>query len=367
MTTSFRTVLAYNALFLLTGIAQHLIAYELDDRGLGKRMYNNVLASAQPLGAVIVGSIWSCHGFNEALRHKSKSLFRKYWRLIPLDLLGGVCTQISIALIGSGIFTVVYSVVVGYIAILGRMCYPNKKISYSRWFFLVTICISVMFSAMGEILAKSDQSLRYRILGVGAAFGAVIFYGTLYLQLNVELEKKDSPSPVVLCIFISACECIVNLIYFLSAVYVNWNDWILEPVSEGGGSTFYIVILLVVVTLVDGFHQIGFFECCSFGKIAAVTSGVNKSAQAVGLFVFSDIMFCGRDDTQCMNTYKIIGTIGVSLSVLAYALDDRLFPSCADKSSTSYEPLKTSLSNDNDDNDDVTTRRLSEVEVVIKN
>ena len=36
---------ACNALFLLTGIAQHLIAYELDDRGLGKRMYNNVLAA----------------------------------------------------------------------------------------------------------------------------------------------------------------------------------------------------------------------------------------------------------------------------------------------------------------------------------
>ena len=253
-------MLAYNALFLLTGIAQHLIAYELDDRGLGKRMYNNVLASAQPLGAVIVGCVWSWHGFNEALRHKSKSLFRKYWHLIPLDLLGGVCTQISIALIGSGIFTVVYSVVVGYIAILGRMCYPNKKISYTRWFFLVIICISVMLSAMGEILAKSDQSLTYRILGVVAAFGAVIFYGTLYLQLNVELEKKDAPSPVALCIFISACECIVNLIYFLSAVYVNWNDWILEPVSEGGRSTSYMVILLVVVTLVDGLHQIGFFE-----------------------------------------------------------------------------------------------------------
>ena len=87
--------------------------------------------------------------------------------------------------------------------------------------------------------------------------------------------------------------------------------------------------------------------------------------------MFSNIIFCGRDDTQCMNTYKTIGTIGVSLSVLAYALDDRLFPSCSDKSSTSYEPLKTSLSNDDDDNDskgDVTTRRrLSEVEVVIKN
>ena len=77
---------------------------------------------------------------------------------------------------------------------------------------------------MGEILAKSDQSLTYRILGVVAAFGAVIFYATLYLQLNVKLEKKDAPSPVALCIFISACECVANLIYFLSAVYVNWND-----------------------------------------------------------------------------------------------------------------------------------------------
>ena len=129
MTTSFRRVLAYNALFLLTGIAQHLIAYELDDRGLGKRMYNNVLASAQPLGAVIVGCVWSWHGFNEALRHKSKSLFRKYWHLIPLDL-WVVCTQISIALIGSGIFTV-YSVVVGYIAILDACATQTRKYRHS--------------------------------------------------------------------------------------------------------------------------------------------------------------------------------------------------------------------------------------------
>ena len=373
-TSSFRRILLFNLLFLITGIAQHLIAYELDDRGLGKKVYNNVIASAQPLGAVVIGCVWSWREFNRALRHRSKEWFRKYWYLVPLDLLGGVCTQISIALIGSGIFTVVYSIVVGYIAILGRLCYPSKRISYSRWFSLGTICVSVMLSAMGEILANTHQSSMNRVLGVVAALGAVIFYGTLYVQLNVVLEKKDSPSPVELCVLISACESVVNLIYFLSVVYVHWNDWIAEPVLEGGSSISYVVTLLVVITIIDGFHQIGFFECCSFSKIAALTSGVNKSAQAVGLFVFSDLIFCGRSDdsrTQCMNTYKIIGTIGVSLSVLAYAFDSQLFSSCADKSDSYYERLNNPSSNLETDSPPVEggvpMRHVSEVEVVVSN
>ena len=65
-----------------------------------------------------------------------------------------------------------------------------------------------------------------------------------------------------------------------------------------------------------------------------------------------------RDDTQCMNTYKIIGTIGVSLSVLHMHLMSVSFHRVAIRVRL-YEPLKTSLSNDNDNDSkgDVTTRR----------
>jgi len=408
MQLNFRVILFFNAVFLITGILQHLVAYELDDNGFGKKIYNNVLASCQPLGyvtrimispllqqllllthsnvvhnrAVIVSGIVCKSSFMEAISNRRKWL-RKYSYLIPLDLLGGVCTQISIALIGSGIFTVVYSVVVGFIAILGRIQYPSKKISYTRWFFLATICLSVSLSAIGEIL-ENTQHLSSIILGVSAALGAVVFYGALYLELNVVLEKDDAPNPVSLCVWISALECVPNLFYFLFVTCVYWNDWIIEPVLEGKGSTSYIIILLVIIIITDGFHQIGFFQCCSFGKIAAITSGVNKSAQAVGLFVFSDLIFCGEsgdDKKQCMNTYKIIGTVGVSISVLAYALDGYLFYPClakdTSKPAVSYERLdskterlgssattRTCVTDASDDDTVVTTRRkTSEIEV----
>ena len=43
----------YSFLFLWTGIVQHLLAYDLDDAGFGKKSYNNLLAASQPFGAFV--------------------------------------------------------------------------------------------------------------------------------------------------------------------------------------------------------------------------------------------------------------------------------------------------------------------------
>eukprot|EP00939_MAST-03C_sp_MAST-3C-sp1_P003671 g3671.t1 len=89
-------------------------------------------------------------------------------------------------------------------------------------------------------------------------------------------------------------------------------------------SATYIVLVYLSLVVVDGLHQIGFFHCLSFGKVAAVTSGVNKAAQAVGLFIFSDMLFCGDDEDQCLNVWKLVGTVGVCICVLTYTGDKHI-------------------------------------------
>ena len=88
---------------------------------------------------------------------------------------------------------------------------------------------------------------------------------------------------------------------------------------------FFLFDLLFVFCFSDT-HS--FYFCTSFGKVAATSSGVNKALQAAVLFVTSHYIFCDATSSiykeQCMNTEKIIGTVGVVGGVLLYALDTRI-------------------------------------------
>lgn len=185
--------------------------------------------------------------------------------------------------------------------------------------------MSVAVSAFGEIGAKGGTgSVVSRVVGIAFALGAVLSYGLVYVLVNVEYGKDNAICPSAICFLLSLLECGVNFVYMCFVVIPNWHQWVVSPMRDNDRSATYIVLVYLSLVVVDGLHQIGFFHCLSFGKVAAVTSGVNKAAQAVGLFIFSDMLFCGDDEDQCLNVWKLVGTVGVCICVLTYTGDKHI-------------------------------------------
>ena len=321
--------LLQNLNFLCSGIVQNLLAFELDTVGLGAKSANNLLATAQPLGSVILCLCFT--GNFQRLRTLGlKQIFTKYWLIALCDTVGGICTQASIALIGSGIFTVIFSSIVVYIATLNRIKF-HRDVSKLRWGALLIITSFVIVSAGGAI--KGGSNFLDTLLGICFALGATFGYGTVYVLLNDLFEKDkelalrtNAPriSQTFLLLCVALIETFANLLYFVCVVIPMWTPWVAEPMKEKNTSLGYGFLLFILLVVVDGSHMIGFYFCTSFGKVAATSSGVNKALQAAILFVCSHYIFCSSHQRQCMNTGKTIGTIGVVCGVLLYALDTKV-------------------------------------------
>ena len=325
--------------FLLSGVAQNLLAFQLDIAGLGAVSANNLLAAVQPLGACLV--CLSLGGNARAFcRRGVGPWLRGHWKLAAFDLGGGVCTQASIALIGSGMFTVIYSCIVVYIAFVNR-CWYKRDVSRLRWVALVLLCGFVLLAALGQLRGGND--VGNTMLGIGCALGAVVSYGNEYLMLgdifqrNREAHTADPHgvpilSKTLMLLSVASIEVCVCTCYLLAVVVPRWDAWVAAPMAAQGTSVAYGAGMLALTSVVDGTHQIGFYFCTSFGKVAAVSSGVNKALQAAVLFVASALLFCDEADprlkTQCLNVNKILGTVGVCCGVLLYAFDKPIARAC---------------------------------------
>eukprot|EP00941_MAST-03F_sp_MAST-3F-sp1_P005990 g5990.t1 len=370
-------ILMGNFNFLWTGIAQNLLSFDIDRKGIGKYGENNLLAAAQPLGAVLL-TVLVGDNLQKLARIGFFQVVKRYWHFAVLDLIGVIFSQLSIALIGSGIFTVIYSSIVVYIACLSKYQF-NSNISSVRWTALIIIVCSVILSSFGQIEGKPSTGneeirsdyLAKTFMGILFAFASTISYGSLYVLLSEEFKCREyrysvlgnrrkasdelpgdsssinveyKLSQTCLLLAVSGIETFICCVYFVFVVLPHWTIWVSEPVRvyEKGGEfdeiehidnvvdgddniVLWIILQFVLVTFISGFHLVAFYYCTSFGKAAAVSSGVNKALQAAILFVVSHLLYCSPTyPEQCMNGAKMLGTIGVCVGVLLYAFDTQI-------------------------------------------
>jgi len=381
-TTGWSSVfLRQNLNFLFFGVAQNLFAYQLDKDGIGSVSENGILASVQPLGAVLLCLVIG-DGVVSQLRDLGfRQWWSRHWMFAICDLGGGIFSQLSMALIGSGMFTVIYSSIVVYIAALNRLKF-HRDVSTLRWIALGLIVLFVAVSALGQLSGATASgggggggSFLSTLLGIASALGASVSYGTEYVLLSDYFERdaaagvaaeaaaggatraaaeaaagavagaaaagagvrptrRKPVSRMFLLFSVSLMETFACLLYFVCVVIPRWEPWVAAPMRARNTTALYGVSAVASIALIDGTHQIGFYYCCGFGKVAATSSGVNKALQAAILFVISAWIFCDPSDaagggaTQCLNAEKSVGTAGVCISVLLYACDGSITRWC---------------------------------------
>ena len=311
-TTGWSSVfLRQNLNFLFFGVAQNLFAYQLDKDGIGSVSENGILASVQPLGAVLLCLVIG-DGVVSQLRDLGyRQWWSRHWMFAICDLGGGIFSQLSMALIGSGIFTVIYSSIVVYIAALNRLKF-HRDVSTLRWIALGLIVLFVAVSALGQLSGATASgggggggSFLSTLLGIASALGASVSYGTEYVLLSDYFERdaagvrptrRKPVSRMFLLFSVSLMETFACLLYFVCVVIPRWEPWVAAPMRARNTTALYGVSAVASIALIDGTHQIGFYYCCGFGKVAATSSGVNKALQAAILFVISAWIFCDPGD-----------------------------------------------------------------------
>jgi len=201
------------------------------------------------------------------------------------DLGCNLLSQISIANVGSGMYQVVFSIVVVLNGLIGMILF-KKTLSCRQWLALVGICASIAMSAVAQMQVSSD--ITATILGLASAALATVFVSFVYVFANQVLEHEwDKPVPkaLVLAQMLGVMEGSIIMIYFCSRVIPNWQTMVVQDMAEDA-TTKECVIGYAIYILICGVHQYSFYYACSLGPSGAVSAGVNKCLQTAALFFY---------------------------------------------------------------------------------
>jgi len=184
---------------------------------------------------------------------------------------------------------------------------------------------AVFSSCFGQLTQTKTKSTK-QVFGIIAALVSVVFNGMNYVVLNSRLRLPNAPDPFTGCLIANLTNTIIYLVYFFAYVNWNWADLVTTPISEKGfqEKISFVISIFISMALNNGLHQLSWYAFLSSEDIAAVTAGVIKAITAASVFFLSHFLFCNSEPAQCINSWKIIGSVGVVFGVLVYTFHDKL-------------------------------------------
>jgi len=311
-------------MFNFSGLTNNYFANELDVKGIGNPMTGFQTASIYLSETLVAIMIMLCQGTR--LKKKHISLPLKYWYLLVLDLVGQILYWSGLAFIGSGLTTLLYSSIVIWTGIFSRIFF-NKSISDVRWACIFWLWASVGLSVAGQLKSFGGA---HQVIGILAILISAMLFGLIFVLVDNIVTMKLSPVEIAFLFWPNLVICMLWVGIFDG---MNYQRYVIDSVKrrDPDYSSFAIITLLVLFFLSNASHQISMFYQLNGGKIAAVTTGVNKILQAALVFISSDLIYCPKHHwnkhreyvqlEQCIDTYKLIGFIGALIGVLVYSFD----------------------------------------------
>ena len=111
-----------------------------------------------------------------------------------LETMGFVLSLSGITLAGSGLYQVVYSSIVIWIALLSRM-FLKTNITASQWLAILIVTGGVSVSAWGSLSSTGGPSLSTSFYGIVVTLSCTLVYATSYISSEKLINLPNAPSP----------------------------------------------------------------------------------------------------------------------------------------------------------------------------
>ena len=229
----------------------------------------------------------------------STGIFR--WRqlvvLCAVDVFSQFLCQYGLSVAGSSLYIIMYSSSVVWIAILSRLVL-GRKLAPTQW---LGCCVVVGGLAItGGNLAVSLSGTSHLDIAVG---GLMILLGSAshaftWVLCEQVLKQPNPVLPEALSAFMGFAGVATFSSWQLVYTWPRADELISKPIASHGGHTLAIAAAYVILTVASLAHAVTFYHLV--GQMGCVTAGVSKGTQAVAVFVFSHVLYCGAQESQCM-------------------------------------------------------------------
>eukprot|EP01040_Poterioochromonas_malhamensis_P001211 gene1211-1284_t len=323
--------------FVLSGVCMPLLIMILTENG-----------GTEPttfLGA-LPGSLGQCLGIfiNPVPREPGIVEWKLIIAIALLEALSQGIVLDGLMLAGSAIYTVAYSSIVAYTAVLS-MYFVNRRLNYLQWTGVITVMIGLGLVAMDAKSNGSDVYLGFFLVLLGSFSHSLTYVGSEYVMTLT----SEPIRPEYLSFLLGSIGSSLNLTWQLFYTLPNANTLIFDNIELHNGSSKIIVTAYLLLVISSAVHAYTFYHLLS--KIGSITTGLCKGVQSVLVFVASHFIFCSSRKAQCFSSAKGASLVIVLLGVTLYSIYSDPHGSVPTSLKNSKDSDRTDLTADLEDSD----------------
>lgn len=359
-------------LYISTGILQPLIIDTLRIHSLLGHHYLLLPTLANTTGMALCGLLASKHQWNNLhsiLFSSSNTHNQSFKRMIIItsiiDLLSGMALTFGILLTGGAIFVILYNSCPAWTAILSRIIL-KKKMNRMQFGGVVLVCIGLIVNIVLGRSKNDDHNQENKhdsneststSSSYGVIMGSIIvligslLHSLMFVLSDLSLrslnhneqqlkehatttttahsnnhDQTTSVSGEIWSCCLGTIEATFVTIWVTIGIITtgfhddqNITTNISNNDNEQSINTCFISILsgFLLLVVIDTLHAAAFFTLLK--NIGAVGSALLKGIQTVVVIVLSALLFCGREESQCLNWNKVLSASLVLGGVFLYA------------------------------------------------
>ena len=216
---------------------------------------------------------------------------------------------------GPTLFAIIYSSVTVWTAVFSWV-FLKRSLNLSQWIGIITV-----FG--GLAITSLDSMAMGREVFIGSIFvviGSMIHALTYVASEAVMTKGEDKLSVQENCTIQGVVSCLALFSWQLVYTRPRFNELILEPMEANHTSYLKAICILLSFTCANLIHAVCFFHTLKHFPGGSTSAGVLKGLQAVLVFVFTSVAFCGRfgGEELCFSRVKFTSLVVVVGGVLLF-------------------------------------------------
>ncbi|KAI8364003.1 hypothetical protein EDC96DRAFT_511492 [Choanephora cucurbitarum] len=223
--------------------------------------------------------------------------YRSVMKLAVLDVFANFCVTVGFAIVGSGMYQVIYSSVVIWCAILTWFL-MNRTLSRVQWVAIFGTSAGLALSSFGDFSVETETG-SLLLFGTLMTLGGTFFYSCVYVYSDyIMSQQKPPPLAARVCfttgIYTSCISCVWIGIYTLPRF-----SQLIQPTAP----LETVIGMYLMVSLSNACHSWNYYELID--RTGSVATGILQGLRAVLIYVISDAWYCSSDPAQCKCVYSI--------------------------------------------------------------
>jgi drug/metabolite transporter (DMT)-like permease len=305
------TTLAFASFYVLSGVTQPLLMTLAKEAGIADPKCQLYMLFYY-LGPA---SVVCCLLSNNDSTWPSPRALGKASCIAAFDFIAQALNYTGSAMAGPTIFAIIYSSVTVWTAVFSWILLGRKP-NLLQWVGILTVFGGLAITSLDSMSMGREVFHGSCLVTVGSMIHAIT-----YVASEAVMTKGDDKLTVQQnCAVQGIVSCIALLLWQIVYTWPRFNELILEPMKENHTSYSKAISILLSFTVANLVHALCFFHTLKHFWGGSTSAGVMKGLQAVLVFVFSSLAFCGRfgGDEMCFSRVKFISLLTVIGGVLLF-------------------------------------------------